>query len=637
MSEALAKWYIEQLTAPAMFSRNVTRFGHWRFQWWKTGPDTTTSLTYAEVWRIVKEMSSGLIDMGFKKGDRAAVMCHTCPEWVWADYSILSSGGITVCIYPTMSENELVYLINDSGSKFLYLMTDENLTKVLNAWDKMPDLEKVILMKDGNSFTDPRVMTLKELRDTGVNLLIKDRMVFEKRRTSVELTDNMTIVYTSGTTGLPKGVVHTHLSFNTAVCRDLKMAPEYREGDVLLSFLPLSHTYERECGHGCAMMAGATIAYTTPKDIIDDLQTFRPHLFMSVPRIYERVYMSMKEMASSSPVKKIIFDAAMRTGIRVIEARSDEKGFTPAVFDDIDLTEGINRWLAVKYRIFDRLVFSKVREKFGGRMRGAFSAAGSLPADVCRAFMAMGFSILEGYGLTETWNSINLNKAGKVLPGSVGPVLTGVEGRIAEDGEWQVRGDNIFSEYWNKPAETAEAFTADGFFKTGDIVEEVADGYIKIVDRKKGLMVLDTGKNVASARIEALFSMSKYVDLVCPFGDDKKFISALVVPDFDVFIKLFDEKGISYDKSALKYNTDGPVPVCTTVDENFIQNQKLRDIVEKEIQRCNKELEEFEKIKKYFIISRKLSEETGEMTPTLKVKRKIVQKNFQEEINNIYT
>ena len=633
--EAQDKWYIEQFTAPAMMNRNMVRLGNWTFQRWKTGTGEIKSITYAEGWRIMKELSCGLMEMGFQKGDRGALMCHTCPEWVWADYSILCSGGITVCIYPSLSEAEMCYIINDSGSSILYLQDEITLAKVIKAWDKLPELKQVIVMKDEYHSSDSRVMSFGDLRKRGVELLARDRYVFEKRWRSIELTDYMTIVYTSGTTGTPKGAVHTHLSFNSAICRDLRDAPHYREGDVLLSFLPLSHTYARECGHGSAMMAGVTIAYTTPKDIVRDLQLFRPHIFMSVPRIYERVYLAMKDMASKNSITSAIFNAAMDTGRKVIETRADERGFI-AMDEFTDLSEGVGFWLGFKYRLFDALVFKKVRDRFGGRIRCAFSAAGSLPADLCKSFMAMGFVILEGYGLTETWNTINLNRPGKILPGSVGPVSSGVVARIAADGEWQVRGENLFVGYWNKPEDTAEAFTEDGYFKTGDIVEEVGDGYVKIVDRKKGIMVLDTGKNVPSARIESLFALSQYIEMVVPIADDMKFVSALVVPDFDAFIKFFKEKGISYDKSALEFSQEGTAPVCIKVGNDFVANEKLKELIDADIKKANLELEEYEQIKKYHILNRKLMEQYGEMTPTLKVKRKAVLGTFKEQIGNLY-
>jgi len=634
MTEANVYWYMEQLTFPALLNRNLIRFGHRTCQMWRNGPELV-SLKYAEVGQIIKDLSSGLIDMGIEKGDRVAVMAHTCPQWLWSDYSILCAGGITVCIYPTQSEDEMEYILNDSGSKMVYVQDEENLQKALNIIERTPSIEKIIVMKDDFIHENPKVMSMKDVRARGIDFLARDKYSYEKRWRSVEITDRMTIVYTSGTTGRPKGAVHTHQSINFAANRDVKMFPAFNDDDVMMSFLPLAHTYERECGQGVAMLTATPIAYSSPKSLLEDMQIYKPTIFMSVPRIYERIYMAMREQASQSPVKKYIFEKALNTGIKLIEARADENGFVD-MSEGIDMTEGVGRWLAFKYRLFDKILFSKVRQLIGGRYRFAFSAAGSLPADLCKVFMAMGIRIIEGYGATETCNTINLNHINRILPGSVGPAIVGVEGRIAEDGEWLVRGDNIITEYWNNPEATAEAFTEDGFYKTGDIVEELADGYIKIVDRKKGLMVLDTGKNVAANKIESKFSVSKWVELVFPIGSERKFVSALVVPRYDAFIAYFEQNGIEYDKSACEFVQE-PAPTCVKVGSDFIENEELMKLVDQEIQRVNQEeLEEYECIKSYRIIPRKLTEQSGEMTPTFKVKRKVVMDNFADLIEEIY-
>jgi long-chain acyl-CoA synthetase len=358
---------------------------------------------------------------------------------------------------------------------------------------------------------------------------------------------------------------------------------------------------------------------------------------MSVPRIYERIYMAMREQAAKSPLKKKIFDAAIKTGIEVVEKRADKDGFID-MSEGIDLTAGVNPWLKFKFKLFDKLIFSKVREAFGGKFRFAFSAAGSLNADLCKTFLAMGIRVCEGYGATETWNEVTVNRLNKILPGSVGKCsTTALELKVADDGELLVKGDCLFSGYWNNPKATKEAFTEDGFYRTGDIVEVLADNYLKIVDRKKGLMVLDTGKNVPSQRIESLFSLSQFIELVVPIGSERKFVSAIIVPNFDACIAYFDAKGIPYDKSAVVYDNNlGPAPVCVKVGKDFVENEEFKKLIDKEVQTVNKELESYEQIKKYFVVDYKFTEATGEMTPTLKVKRRVVMEKFKEEIDALY-
>ncbi len=636
------KWYIEQLTAPALLNRNALQFGDYTFQLFKNKDGDVETLTYAETYRIVRELSCGLISMGMKKGDRAAIMCNTSPQWMWSDYATLCAGGVTVCIYPTLSESELEFILADSGSTIIFVEDGEILEKVKNVCkpsNKKVKVKTIVVMKDKCDEKSKNITDFSSIRKLGVEFRAKDKMAFEERWRSVDFKDDMTIVYTSGTTGNPKGAVHTHFSFSSAVNRDCRVV-EYGGMDMndrFISFLPMSHTYERECGHGAAMQVCLPIAYSSPKTLVADLKLFKPTMFMSVPRIYERVFMAMRDQAAKSPIKKKLFDAAVRTGIKVVEARSDENGFID-MSEDIDLTQGVGLWLKLKFKIFDKLIFSKVREAFGGRFRFAFSAAGSLNADLCKTFLAMGIRILEGYGSTETFNEVTVNRLEKILPGSIGKCsTTDIEWKVSEDGELLVKGDCLFSGYWKNPKATREAFTDDGFYQTGDIVEVLAGGYIKIVDRKKGLMVLDTGKNVPSQRIESLFSLSSFIELVVPVGSDRKFVTALVVPNFDSFISYFDENGIEYDKSALVYSHEmASVPVCVKVDKSFIENEAFVNIIDNEVQRVNKELESYEQIKKYHVLDYRFTEDTGEMTPTLKVKRRIVMDKFKNEINQMY-
>lgn len=629
------KWYITQQTLPALLNRNALRFGTRRAQWWKDGPGSTASLNYAELWLLVKEAAAGLMELGLEKGDRAAVMAYTSPQWVWADYAIICAAGVSVSIYPTLSAKEVLYMVNDSGAKFLFVHDELILNRISEVRPQMTSLKKIILLNGSNTQGRPDVLTFEQLRQLGIGLLTRERHAFEKRWRSVELTDMMTIVYTSGTTGRQKGAVHTHLSFNAACCRDLRIVPPYRPDDVLLAILPLAHTYERECGHGTATMAAVTIAYSSPQTLLEDLEIFKPTVFMSVPRIYERIYMALRETTSGSLLKRAIFKFAMRTGLKLTEARADADGFVD-MSEGVDFTGGVGPGLLFKYRLADALVFKKVRAKLGGCFRFAFSAAGSLAADLCKVFMAMGLRIYEGYGSTETCNTVNLNLPHKVLPGSIGPLCNGVEGRISDIGEWEVRGDNNFLGYWNNPEATREAFTEDGFYKTGDIVEMLPDGYIKIVDRIKGIMVLDTGKNVPAAKIESLFAVSAYIDQVVPVADERPFVSALIVPNFEAVCELFDQEGIPYDRETLEYVEQGATRICIAAGDELINHPRLHQLVDEEVNRANLELEDHEQIKKYIILKRRLTEETGEITPTLKLKRNVVLNNFSREIEEIY-
>ncbi len=630
------RWYMSQQTFPDLLNRNVTQFASKKAQMWKDKNGEIVSLNFAQLGRTVREITCGLMELGFKPGDRAAVMCNTRPEWMWCDYGILCAAGITVCIYPTLSVHEMTYILNDSGSRILFVENNATLDKCLSVIDDIPALEKIIVIDAGDKPANGRAMSLDELRKRGDVLNTRDTFAFENRWRSVKITDRMTIVYTSGTTGNPKGAVHTHFSINAAVLRDLTFSPYIEDDFVCLSFLPLSHTYERECGHGIAMQTAITVAYSSPQTLVADFADFRPSVFMSVPRIYERIYMALRAKASQSAAGKIIFSRAINTGLEVVEKISDKNGFID-VYPYMDITRNAGFFLRMRYKLYDKLIFSRVREMMGGKFVFACSAAGSLSPELCKLFLAMGLIIYEGYGSTETCNTINMNRVHRVLPGSVGPACPGVDGYIAEDGEWCVRGNNIFLEYWNNPEATKEAFTDDGYYKTGDIVEMLPEGFIKIVDRKKGLIVLDTGKNIASSKVEQAFATSSYVDVAFAVGDSQKYIGALIVPNFEEFMTLFEQKCITYDKSAVQYYNLNGVEVCERVGDDFISNPLLKDMIDKEVERVNRELETYEKIKKYAILNKRFTEKSGEMTPTLKVKRKVIISNHDREIKSLFS
>ena len=626
------KWYITQQTFPELLHRNTTRFGHRNAQWWRCDKgETTHTLTYKELGNIIQDLSEGLLAIGVEKGARVGIMGATSPQWSQADYAALCAGGITVCLYPSLSATELAFMVNDSGITALFLQDPSFLDTIDAVEETMESLTHIILIKGEAPSKGVPILSFEALKARGQAFHEENPDYWEKRWQSVDLHDPMTIVYTSGTTGHPKGVVHSHFSMNAACRRDLAATPLLTKEDLLLSFLPLSHTYERECGHANAMHAAIPIAYSSPKTLVADLALFRPTIFMSVPRVYERIYMAMKKRASDSFLKRHLFSAAMKTGRRAVSARADAQGFVD-MSEEADLLSGAGIFLSLKYRFFDRMIFSKVRQGLGGRFRFAFSAAGSLSAELCKTFMAMGVRIFEGYGSTETCNAITLNTPEAILPGSVGAPCAGVTCRIAEDGEWQVQGESLFTEYWNNEEATRSAFTEDGFYKTGDLVETMAGEHIRIVDRKNGLLVLDTGKNVPSAKVESLFALSPYIDQVVAMGSGEKFITAIVVPNFDSLLSCLTAKGTDMVHYLLT-QVDG---VCVEVARDLFDLPEIKRLIHDEIALANKGLEFHERIKKFHISHRQLTEADGELTPTFKVKRKVVMDHYRPEIEGLY-
>ena len=569
-------WRITQQTFPQLFNDRVIMFGAKDFQLWKKPSGEVGALTYSQVGRIVREMGAGLMRLGIMAGDRVALMSYNCPQWVWGDFSIMNAGAVVVTVYPSSSAKELAYIINDSGSRTLYVQNEAMLQRAMEEWHAMPTLEKIIVLEDGFQSDQNNVLSLSQLREIGVKHLVQYPIDYEKRWRAVDIHDLMTIIYTSGTTGKQKGVMHSHFTINAAVCRDLRWTLPEIPDDVFLSFLPLAHSYERECGHYVALAGGKTIAYAqNPSTVMQDIQLFKPTVFMSVPRIYERIFVALRDMASATPEGAAAFEAAIKIGKAVIDARADEHGCID-MSEGIDLSEGLDEELKAKYLQVDAAVFSRVRGLLGGRYRGAWSAAAALSPDLCKLFLAMGIRVMEGYGLTESCNTLTCNQAKAILPGTVGPANPGIELKLDKDGELLVRGDNMFLGYWNNPEETAAAFTPDGFFRTGDIAEILPNGYVKIVDRKKTIIVLDTGKNVASSKVERSFAVSSWVDQAFPVGDDRKHIAALVVPNFDAFINYFKKEGIPFDESQVEYMGEGTERVCVKVGEDFIEKEQLK-------------------------------------------------------------
>ena len=601
--------------------------------------DNSGRFTYGEMLLRVEMIACGLMSLGFDEQQRAAIMSANSPYWTHTDFAIINSGGVTVTIYPSLSLNEASYIINDSECRYLFVGSQEILVRILPGISGLPSLSKIIVMDLQYRGEKDNVIGLGQLMDLGRDFQAQKGSACSDRRQSISLDDWATIVYTSGTTGMGKGAILTHRALATRLYHTLdtfsKTGISIMEEDVCLSFLPLSHIFERGCCQMLGVYVGACIAYADrPSTIMQDMQKYRPTWFNCVPRLYEKLFITIREEMAKSPVKKTIFRLALAIGQKTLAYRTDSHGRIN-MSEDFDLVGKLPLGLRTSYKMADK-VLARVRDLFGGRMKLAFSAGAGISAELSTLFYAMGFRIIEGYGLTETSTACNCNPLTGIKPGKVGPPANGSPGRLAEDGEYQTSGAGLFIGYLNKPEETAEAFTPDGWFKTGDLGEFDQDGYLKIVDRKKAIIVLSTGKKVAPAKIESLFSTSSKVEQVFVIGDGKKYISALLVPNFNYFIELFKRENIPFDSDSLVYSNASGAPLCVQVGRDFIDQPMLRELIEKEVKAANRSLEGFEAVKKYAVIPRRLLEETGEITPTLKPKKHVILTNYQDTVRSLY-
>jgi long-chain acyl-CoA synthetase len=560
-------------------------------------------LSYDELLERVQALSLGLAELGIRAGDRVGILSENRPEWAIADYACLAARCADVPIYPTLPARQIEYVLRDSGAAAIFVSTAEQLAKVREIRPNLPALQHVIAFDEG--LGGNAVLDLDAVYARG--RAVADRGPAWRDAALTAVPDDLaTLIYTSGTTGDPKGVMLTHGNITSNVVAGLEVLP-LREGDECLSFLPLSHIFERMAGHYCMMQSGSVINYATSIDAVSaEMVERRPTVVLSVPRLFEKIYARVLENAlGGSAVKKNIFFWAKRIGERWVEYHLSGRP--------------VPRSLAVRYAIGRKLVFSKLHERVGGRLRFFVSGGAPLSADIARFFFAAGLPILEGYGLTETSPVISVNKQGGTRLGTVGPPISGVEVKIAEDGEILTRGPHVMKGYYRKPEATAEVIDAEGWFHTGDIGELDSDGFLKITDRKKDIIVTAGGKNIAPQPIENLAKTNKFIANAVMIGDKRRFPSLLVVPNFEKLTAWAEHKNLVFTDQA-----------------SLIALPETREKVEREVRMALRELAHFEMPKKVLLLPRDFSIESGELTPKLSVRRRAVEKNYQRQIEALY-
>jgi len=552
----------------------------------------------------VRRLALGLTELGVKPGDRVGILSENRPEWAIADYACLTASLTDVPLYPNLPPEQACYILRDSGAVAVFVSDEKQAAKVAAARSSVPQLRHVITFAsaphEGADFTLAEV----EARGAAVDDETR-RARYREHALAVKPDDLATLIYTSGTTGEPKGVMLTHDNLYSNTMSAAVQIP-FEGKDVCLSFLPLSHIFERMAGHYLMLHVGCSIAYAESMDTVPvDMQTVRPTIVLSVPRLYEKMYARVLENAlSGGALKKRIFFWARAVA---------EK------WADVKLAGGTPRGLlALKYRIAQRLVFSKLQARTGGRLRYFVSGGAPLAPDINKFFYAAGLVILEGYGLTETSPVIAVNVPSAFRIGTVGKIFPGVEVMIAPDGEILARGPNIMKGYFNKPEATREAIDGEGWFHTGDI-GELRDGFLAITDRKKEIIVTAGGKKIAPQPIENTLKTNKYISQAVVIGDKRKFPAVLVVPNWEQLEKWAKIKNLLWtDRSQLL--------------EMPIVHAKM----EKEVFGKLQGLAKFETPKKVALLEHDFSIERGELTPTLKVKRRVIDRTYHDVIDRLY-
>ena len=552
----------------------------------------------------VRRTALGLGELGVRAGDRVAIFSENRPEWAIADYSCVTSGLTDVPLYPNLPSEQAAYIIRDSGSAAIFVSDEAQAAKIATVRARCPSLKHVITFAAARHAGADH--TLGEIEALGATVDDEaHRAAYRAAADAVKPDDLATLIYTSGTTGDPKGVMLTHDNLFSNVMGAAACIP-FGIGETGLSFLPLSHIFERMAGHYLMFHVGCSIAYAESIDTVPiDMQTVRPTLVLSVPRLYEKMYARILENAlAGGAVKKQIFFWAR--GVAEQWADRTLAGNTPT---------GL---LAMKYRIAQKLVFSKVKTRTGARLRYFVSGGAPLAPEINKFFYAAGLVILEGYGLTETSPVIAVNTPQAFRIGTVGKPVPGSEVKIASDGEILTRGPHVMKGYYNKPDATAEAIDSEGWFHTGDI-GELRDDYLAITDRKKDIIVTAGGKNIAPQPIEGLIKTNKYVSQAVVIGDKRKFPVVLIVPNWEQLEKYAKLKNIIWTDRA-----------------QLLEMPTIHAKMDKEVREQLTGLASFEMPKKIALLEHDFSIDRGELTPTLKVKRRVIDKTYKSVIDRLY-
>ena len=590
-------------TLVGLFFRAVDGFLDTPAQMYEDAGGVWREISHRSLYERVRALTAALTGLGVERGHNVGLLSENRPEWAQVDYAAMCAGARIVPLYPTLPPNQLGFIVKHAETRVVFASTAEQLAKLLEEKAELPELRTIVLLDDVAVPTDTRgaeVLTLKTLLARGG--ASPDDAAFRAEAMRAQPHDVATIIYTSGTTGEPKGVMLTHQNLFSNVTAGLMTAVEVESTDVALSFLPLSHVFQRMVDY--AMFAGgAALAYVGSIDrVMAAMAAVHPTVAVAVPRVYEKIYTAL---LSAKGVKRRLVLWARRQAIAMADHRL--AGTAPSAL------------LKAQYAVADRLVFSKLRAKLGGRIRFFISGGAPLAPDIARFFYGAGVLILEGYGLTETSPVTNVNTPKELRFGTVGRPVPGTEIRIAEDGEILIRGPQVMKGYFRNEQGTREVIDAEGWFHTGDIGTLDAEGYLRITDRKKDLLVTAGGKNVAPQPIQNAVKASRFVSEALLIGDRRPYPLMLVVPNFETLKAWAKEQGLQ-----------------TSDMEALVREPSVVAKYEAEVADRTRELARYEQPKKVLVLAREFTLEAGEITPKLSIKRKVVEEHQRERIEELY-
>ena len=591
-------------------------------------------VSYKQVLDTADALSAYFLEMGIKKGDRLALIIENSVEWVLYDQGLQQIGAVNVSIYPTLSETEIEYILNDSGAKAILVGNQFLFRKILKIANNCSEIQRIIpVFDDYEKYTKDKsinagIISLSNMIQAGKHILDNFRSEIASAREAILPSDLTSLIYTSGTTGIPKGVMLTHSNFvqNVKVC--LEQIPVIDKDDLFLSFLPLSHVFERTATYHVCSAVGSKIAFAQSLELLaKNMAEVKPSVMSCVPRLLERIHdKAMKNGTSAGGIKAKIFLWAIATGKEYRETL--EAGQKPSIFQNISK------------EIAEKLVFSKIKEKTGGRLKFMISGGAALPKNVGEFFGNLGIKILEGFGLTETSPVMAVTEYHRQVYGTVGRIIPGIEVAIQDvetkelitvqthetfnenfecaEGEIIVRGHCVMKGYWNKPRETAEVIDKDGWFHTGDVGRYYM-GNLQITDRLKNMLVNAYGKNIYPTPVENTYLKSPKIEQIFLIGDKREYVTAIIIPSKEVLQETFHLNEEYFQEK-----------------DSFIRDQKILDWLNEDIRKYSSELAKFERMKSFLVKRNPFSIEEGEITPTMKAKRRVIEKKYAEDIDEMY-